>query len=77
MDRLYTESLNGKEKELIKHTDSENVFKFGNGKKVKSLKMLSFTQKLAIKNVMIETDVVNEEVLLLLSEKTMKKADTH
>ena len=25
---------------------------------------------------MIETDVVNEEVLLLLSEKTMKKADT-
>lgn len=49
MDRLHTESLNGKEKELIKHTDSENVFKFGDGKKVKSLKMLSFTQKLALK----------------------------
>ena len=29
----YTESLSGKEKELVKHKDNENVFTFGDGEK--------------------------------------------
>ena len=33
----YSESLSWKEKELIKHPDSKNIFKFGDGIKVKSL----------------------------------------
>ena len=30
---FYTESLSGKEKELVKHKDNENVFTFGDGEK--------------------------------------------
>ena len=69
----YTESLSGKEKELVKHTDSENAFKFGDDRKVKFLKNVVIPAKIGIKNVMIETDVVNEEILLFLSKEKLKK----
>ena len=72
----YIESLNDKEKELIKSYNSENIFKFGDGRKVKSLQKVIIPAKIGTENVLIETDVVNEEIPLLLSKETMKKADT-
>ena len=71
----YTESLSGKERESVKHTDSKNSFKFGDGRRVKSFSQVVTPTKIGIKNVMIETDVVNEEIPLLLSKEIMKKAD--
>ena len=58
----YTESLSGKEKELVKHTDSENIFKFGDARKVKLLQKVAIPAKIGIKNIMIKTDVVNKEI---------------
>ena len=74
--KCYTDSLNEKEKGLIKSYDSENIFKFGDGRKVKSLQKVIIPAKIGTEKVMIETDVVNEEIPLLLSKDTMKKADT-
>ena len=45
----YTESLSGKEKELVKHTDSENAFKLAMAEKSSSSKTLSFLLKLVLK----------------------------
>ena len=71
----YTVSLSGKEKESVKHTDNKNSLKFGDGRKVKSFSQVVTPTKTGIKNVMIETGVVNEEIPLLLSKEIMKKAD--
>ena len=71
----YTESLSGKETESLKHIDSKNSVKFGDGRKVKSFSQFVIPAKIGIKNEMIETDVVNEEITFLLSKEIMKKAD--
>lgn len=71
-----TESLRSKEKELVKQTGNRNIFIFGDGRKVKSLKKFVIPAKISFLNIMIKTDVVNEDILLLLSKETMKKADT-
>lgn len=74
--QCYTESLNEKEKHLVKSENSENIFKFGDGRKVKSMQKVLIPAKIGTSNVLIETDVVNEDIPLLLSKETMKKAGT-
>lgn len=65
-----------KKKKIVKSTNSHNIFKFGDRKKVKSLQKILMPVKIGASNVLIETDIDNEDILLILSilsKETMKK----
>ena len=70
----YLETLTSVEKESVKIEQSTSVFKFGDGKRMKSLKRVVLPCVLAGKNVTIRTDVVACNVPLLLSKTSMKRA---
>ena len=50
--------------------------KFGDGKTVSSLKSVSIPAQIGKREVSIKTDVIDNELPLLLSKEAMKKAET-
>ena len=46
----------------------KQFFKFGDGEKIKSLRKVYIPIKIGEKDVMLQTDAVNTEIPLLLSE---------
>ena len=70
----YMNSLNRKEKGKICKMKSKKVFKFGNNLKFKSEREYRIPAIIAGRRVMIRTDVVASEILLLLSRSAMKNA---
>ena len=66
----FMETLSNEEKEFVKTEASVNYFKFGDGKMVPSYKMVKVQTE-----VFILTEVIEGDVLLLLSKAAMKRVD--
>ena len=72
----YVDGLSPTEKQGIKYSESANSFKFGSGTVFPSLYKVQVPATLGFKKVMIEADVVDSKIPMLLSRKSMKKANT-
>jgi transposase InsO family protein len=72
--QCYLDSLDPQEFEQVVRTDSDTVFKFGGGSRLKSKEKVTFPCKIAGTNCEITTDVVESDIPLLLSKTAMKKA---
>ena len=55
---------------------SQSTFKFGNGGPVQSIKKVSLPVMIGKQEINLETDVVDTDILLLLSKNAMKKSST-
>ena len=70
----YVDTLNEDEKAKVKNCVSDNIFKFGDGKIIKSLKCVEIPVTIGQVKANIRTDVVDTDIPLLLSLSSMKKA---
>ena len=71
----YITSLNENEKQKIKHHTPGNTCRFGDGKLFPALQNVDMPISLGSYNVMLNTDIVASDIPLLLSRKSMKKAN--
>ena len=67
------DSLSESDLKLIEESPSQTCFKFGDGKKVVSMKKVKFPAYIANKKIFIITDVISNDIPLLLSKESMKK----
>ena len=72
----YIHSLSPEEYKQITSNNGHNMFKFGNGKMIKSIKIVKIPVIIAGISATITTDVVKYDIPLLLSKEAMKKANT-
>ena len=70
----YIQSLEKDDRQKVKQTEGQRVFKFGGGTCLKSKGAYSLPAVIAGKEVMIKTDVVESDIPSLLSRTAMKKA---
>ena len=70
----YTESLDEEWRKQIKYTSSNNIFKFGDGRHVKSSGCVYIPAVIGKEVVRIKTDIVEDDIPLLLSKESLKKA---
>ena len=70
----YLESLSSEELVNIKRERSETIFKFDNGKICPSSERIRIPVVIAGQNVLLTMDVIENDIPLLLSKDTMKKA---
>ena len=69
----YMESLSEGEKAMVRSTNSRAKFMFGDTIPSKSLKRVYIPIKLMDQQVMLETEVVKNDIPLLLSKESMKR----
>ena len=62
--------------EIQENKESSSVFRFGDGKAVKSNMSVTLPVRIGQKKVKLETEVVDADIPLLLSKEAMKKSDT-
>ena len=74
--QAYLESLGEEDKSKIVYETSKNIFKFGDGKKVVSLKQARIPAVIGNVETSISTDIVDSDIPLLLSRSSMKRAGT-
>ena len=72
--KSYTGCLSDGERSKLIYQPSSHVFKFGDGKTVKSNGLVRIPAVIGNVQVMIETDVVSEHIPLLMSKESLKKA---
>ena len=72
----YLDTLTDDEKKCIKEESSKTSFKFGDGIAVMSQKRVTIPTVIGNKSVLLETDVIDQNIPLLLSKPSMKKANT-
>ena len=70
----YIESLDESDKDKVKQSCSQNNFKFGGGRQLRSQGVYCIPALAAGKEVTIQTDVVAADIPLLLLRKSMKTA---
>ena len=73
---IYLETLSDEDKKLLHVEDSNSVFKFGDSKLIKPNKKVTIPTVIADQKVMLTTDVISNDLFLLLSKEAMKKANT-
>ena len=71
----YITSLNENEKQKIKHHTPGNTYRFGDGKLFPALQNVDIPISLGGRNIMLNTDIIASDIPLLLSRKSMKKAN--
>ena len=71
--KCYLDTLNDLDSKLVKETQSQTYFKFGDGNKIQSLKKVKFPAYIADSKFLIEADVIPNDIPLLLSKESMKK----
>ena len=71
--KSYLSCLSERDKESVVSKPSNRMFKFGGESLYKSVGMCTFPARLVNKDIRIQCDVVESEVPLLLSRKTLKK----
>ena len=71
------ETLSDEERLKVTKERSSMNFKFGDGRKVASIEKVTISATIGEQLGRIRTDVVREEIQLLLSKKSMKKAETN
>ena len=72
----YLENLPNEDKKLLHVEDSNSVFKFGDSKLIKSNKKIVILTVIADQKVMLTTDVISNDLPLLLSKEAIKRANT-
>ena len=72
---MYLDTLHGDDKALVEVLYSDKEFRFGDGVEVTSSKLVKIPALIGHKKVMIYTDVVSNEIPLLLSRSSMKKSN--
>ena len=70
----YINSSNSEEKSKIQHHIGTNVYRFGNGKLVQAVENKDLPIVMGGEHVMLNTDIVQSDIPLLLSRKSMKRA---
>ena len=73
----YKETLSIEDQNSITIEPSSTYFKFGGGRKVPSVMKVTIPATIGGQKVSIRTDIVKEEIPLLRSKESMKKANTH
>ena len=71
----YLDTLTDAEKDMVSWKDSNAKFKFGDGVEVPSKGIVKIPASVAEKPIFIESDVVNNDIPLLLSQNAMRTAD--
>ena len=71
----YSNSLSKEQADMVEEMQSFSKFKFGCGQAFESIKRVKLPAKIGMRNVKIETDIVEAEIPMLLSKNSMKKAD--
>ena len=74
---FYEETLSDEDRLKVTKEPSSTNFKFGDGRKVTSIEKVTIPATIGEQPVRIRTDVVREEIPLLLSKRSMKKAETN
>ena len=69
----FVDSLNASTRNKIDYETSQNIFKFGDGRCVKSTGVAYIPATIGKIGVFIKTDIVPEEIPLLLSKYSLKK----
>ena len=72
---VYMSMLDEKDKEKVTHNDDYSTFRFGDGAKVVSTQVVKIPAVIGSKEIMIKTNVVNNDIPLLLSRDSMKKGN--
>ena len=72
----YIESLDEKKREKVCYQDSRRKFRFGDNKTFTSMTCAMIPANICGKDITIETDVIGNDIPLLLSKEAMKKANT-
>ena len=70
----YIDSLPEEKQTKISYSKSQNMFKFGSGDPVKSLHKVKIPTSIGNQDIFIESDVVDNNIPMLLSKSAMKKA---
>ena len=69
----YIDSLPEEKQIKICYSKSQNMFKFGSGDPVKSLHKVKIPASIGNQDIFIESDVVNNDIPILLSKSAMKR----
>ena len=72
----YLGSLSDSDRKLVRYSDSSCGFKFGSDDVFSSLYKVKLPACIGSQKLFIETDVIDTDVPLLLSQRAMKKAGT-
>ena len=72
----YLDGLSNEKQSQVTYSESNAFFKFGSGEKFKSMYKVCFPATIGSNEVFIESDIVSNNIPLLLSLKSMKKAGT-
>ena len=70
----YLQSLPVPEYSLITSSESTNIFRFDDGQQVQSTRQVCIPVKIGSMDVMLETDIIDRDIPLHLSRKSMRKA---
>ena len=70
----FIDTMTDKDKSLIEYSLSDTKFKFGDGVEVTANRKVKFPVLIGRNKVSIESCIVNNEIPLLLSKDSMKKA---
>ena len=70
----YIDSLTDGDLQKVVENDSTNSFKFGSGQSFRSMKKVKVPARIGSMSISIETDIVDTEIPMLLSQNSMKKA---
>ena len=72
----YIDSLQDEQNDMITYKESTNSFKFGSGEVFQSMYKVKIPAIIGSHEVFIETDVIDNDIPMLLSKKAMKTANT-
>ena len=71
----FLSSLDNDQKCKVRNHEGNNIYRFGDGNLISALKNVDIPILLGNQEVMLNTDIVPNDIPLLLSRKSMKKAD--
>jgi hypothetical protein len=72
--KCFVDTLNIEQRHSIVYQPSSSIYRFGDGKRMKSQNVVDFPCMLAGKNIRVKSDVVDCNIPLLLSKASMKRA---
>ena len=75
--KCFLETIPEKQRKNIKVQDGVRTYKFGDGNSLKSIHSVILLCIIAGMKISISTDIVDSDILLLLSKNAMKRAKTH
>ena len=73
----YSQFLSNEDQQSVREEKSETSFGFGNGKVLKSIKCVTLPTFFANKTVLLSTEIIENDIPLLLRKDAMKKTKTY